>query len=93
MASNETSVENHSVLDTQNTGEYYIDPVDEWLAEQSGEWSKKYQGKCLAIVDCQVVAVKDTMEAAFKVFNEKYPDKTPFVWYVPKKEEIEEILL
>jgi hypothetical protein len=37
--------------------------------------------------------VEDTREAAFKVFDEKYPDKTPFVWYVPKKEEIEEILL
>jgi len=82
-----------SAKDIQNNEEYYIDPVDEWLSEQSKDWSKKYQGKCLAIVDCQVVAVEDTREAAFKVFDEKYPDKTPFVWYIPKKEEIEEILL
>jgi hypothetical protein len=82
-----------SAKDIQNNEEYYIDPVDEWIAEQSQEWSKKYQGKCLAIVDCHVVAVEDTREAAFKVFDEKYPDKAPFVWYVPKREEIEEILL
>jgi len=85
--------ENNSVSDTKNNEEYYIDPVDEWLAGQSKEWAEKYQGKCLAIVDCQVVAVADTREAAFKVFDEKYSDKTPFVWYVPKEEEIKEILL
>lgn len=82
-----------NLIENQNNEEYYTDPVDDWIAEQSQEWSEKYQGKCLAIVDCQVVAVEDTREAAFKVFDEKYPDKTPFVWYVPKREEIEEILL
>lgn len=82
-----------NLIENQKNEKYYIDPVDDWIAEQSQKWSEKYQGKCLAIVDCQVVAVEDTREAAFKVFDEKYLDKTPFVWYVPKREEIEEILL
>ena len=93
MTSKANLMESPAVPHTQDTVEYYIDPVDEWLAERSAEWSEKYQGKCLAIVDCQVVAVEDTREAAFKVFDEKYSDKIPFVWYVPLEEEIKEILL
>ncbi|MBI1928384.1 hypothetical protein HYR99_29590 [Candidatus Poribacteria bacterium] len=89
MTSKANLMESPSVPDAQDTVvEYYTDPVDEWLTEQSKEWSEKYQGKCLAIIDCQVVAVKDTREAAFKVFD-KYPDKIPFVWYVPTEEEME----
>ena len=74
--------------ETQTTVEYYTDPVDEWITEQSKEWSEKYQGKHLAIIDCQVIAVEDTIDAAFKVFD-KYPDTIPFVWYVPREDEWE----
>ncbi len=42
----------------------------------------------MAIVDCEVVAVEDTIDAAFKVFD-KYPDIIPLVWYVPTEEEME----
>ena len=91
MASKENLLENHAAPETQDSGEYYTDPVDEWLTEQSAEWAEKYQGKCLAIVDCQVVAVEDTRGAAFKVFD-RYPDKIPFVWYVPMEEELEMLL-
>ena len=66
MTSKANLIESPAVPETQNSVEYYIDPVDEWLTEQSKEWSEKYQGKHLAIVDCQVVAVEDTMDAAFK---------------------------
>jgi hypothetical protein len=92
MTAKANLTQHEATPETQDNEEYYTDPVDEWLAEQSEEWSQKYQGKCLAIVDCTVVAVEDTREAAFKVFD-RYPDQIPFVWYVPKEEEIKEILL
>ena len=92
MTSKRNSAQTDIPSATQDMGEYYIDPVDEWLTEQSKEWAEKYQGKYLAIVDCDVVGVENTIDAAFKAF-ESYPDKTPFVWYVPMEEEIKHSLL
>jgi len=45
--------------------EIYIDPIDEINFTFRGEWSEKFPGKYLAIVDCQVVAVEDTRNAAY----------------------------
>jgi hypothetical protein len=80
--------------------EIYIDPIDEWITENHGEWSEKYPGKYLAIVDCQVVAVEDTRDAAYDKLEQLYPErfyekdinKVPIVWYVPREEEMEMIL-
>ena len=80
--------ERRTVAPSEFADKYYIDPVDEWIAEQSSVWSEKYPGKFLAIIDCQVVAVKDTREEAFRVFD-PYPNETPFVWYVPTEEELD----
>jgi hypothetical protein len=91
MTAKTESTQNKATFPPLDDGEFYIDPVDEWLAEQSGEWSEKYQGKYLAIVDCEVVGVEDTMDVAFKVFD-KYPNEIPFVWYVPMEEELEMLL-
>ena len=80
--------------------ELYSDPVDDWIAENHGEWSEKYPGKYLAIIDCQVLAVEDTYDAAFDKLEELCPErfyetdfeKLPTVWYVPRAEEMEMIL-
>jgi len=80
--------------------EIYIDPIDEWITKNHSEWSEKYPGKYLAIVDCQVVAVEDTRDAAYdkleqlcpERFHEKEIDKAVIVWYVLREEEMEMIL-
>jgi len=80
--------------------ELYSDPVDDWIAEQSEEWSKKYPGKYLAIIDYQVIAIEDTRDAAYDKLEELCPErfyetdfeKVPTVWYVPRAEEMEMIL-
>ncbi|MFQ6043276.1 MAG: DUF5678 domain-containing protein, partial [Candidatus Poribacteria bacterium] len=72
--------------------ELYSDPVNDWIAEQSAEWSQKYEGKYLAIVDYQVVAVEDTRKAAYEKSDKLCPErfyetdleKVPMVLYVPR---------
>ena len=80
--------------------ELYSDPVNDWIAEQSAEWSEKYPGKYLALVDYQVIAVEDTRKAAYEKLNQLCPErfyetdleKVPTVWYIPREEEMEMIL-
>ena len=80
--------------------ELYSDPVNDWIAEQSAEWSEKYEGKYLAIVDYQVVAIEDTRKAAYEKLDKLCPErfyetdleKVPTVWYIPLAEELEMIL-
>ena len=80
--------------------ELYSDPVDDWIADQSEEWSRKYSGKYLAIVDYRVVAIEDTRKAAYEKLDKLCPErlyetdleKVPTVWYVPRAEEMEMIL-
>ena len=88
------------IRDSTTQTEIYIDPIDEWIDVNHGEWSEKYPGKYLAIVDCQVVAIEDTRKAAYQTLDRLYPerrketdfDKIPIVWYVPRAEELEMIL-
>lgn len=78
----------------------YIDPVDEWITENHEEWSRKYPGKYLALVDFKVVAVEETPEAALARLDAVCPErfketdlaKVPTVWYVPQREELEMLL-
>ena len=80
--------------------ELYSDPVDDWIAENHGEWAEKYPGKYLAIIDYQVIAVEDSYKAAFKKLRQLYPErfyetdleKVPTVWYVPRAEEMVMVL-
>ena len=78
----------------------YSDPVNDWIADQSEEWSRKYPGKYLAIVDYQVLAVEDTHRAASAKVRQVCPErffetdleKVPTIWYVPRAEEMEMVL-
>lgn len=80
--------------------EIYLDPVDVWISANHEEWSRKYPGKYLALMDFQVVAVEETRQAAFKTLDELRPgwmqetdfQKIPTVWYVPKPEELEMVI-
>jgi hypothetical protein len=80
--------------------ELYSDPVNDWIAQQSSEWSEKYEGKYLAIVDYQVVAIEDSRKAAYEKLDKLCPDrfeetdleKIPMVLYIPQMEEMEMIL-
>jgi hypothetical protein len=70
----------------------YIDPVDEWIADHSEEWSRKYPGKYLGIVNFQVVAIDDDPGRAYDKTLELHPEESPTVLYMPLKEELEMLL-
>lgn len=77
--------------------EYYIDPLDDWIAKNHGEWAQKYSGMCVAIVEegigkYRVGFVEKDRGAAFRRYHEEFPGQVPFVWYVPTDEEMEMIL-
>ncbi|MBM4048050.1 MAG: hypothetical protein FJ279_23355 [Planctomycetes bacterium] len=80
--------------------EFYTDPIDEWLSKMSSEWSEKYPGKYLAIIDTQLVPVCRTRRAAYAKLEALYPErfyardwrKAPLVWYVPRAREMEMVL-
>ncbi|MBI3922072.1 MAG: hypothetical protein HY318_11695 [Armatimonadetes bacterium] len=77
--------------------EYYVDPLDEWIADNHGEWSEKYAGMCVAIVEegkgtYRVGFVEADRSTAFRRFREEFPDKIPHVSYIPTDDEMEMVL-
>ncbi len=66
-----------------------LESIDEWYAEHFEDIVKKYGGKVIAVVDEEIVAVENTEKQADKAARNSYPDKIPFVTYVPRAEEIE----
>ena len=70
----------------------YTDPVDDWMADHSEEWSYKAPRKYLAIVDFQAVGVYDNPGIAYEEAHAKYPKGDLTVWYVPREEELVRIL-
>ena len=59
----------------------------EWLIKNSGELSKKYPGKYLAIIGETIAAIGATASEAFKLAKEKNPDKKVSIAYIPTAEE------
>lgn len=70
----------------------YTDPWENWIAEHSGEWSEKYPGKYLALVDFEMVGVHDSFGEAYDKASAEYPGGDLTVWYAPREEELEMIL-
>jgi hypothetical protein len=66
----------------------YIDPVDEWIADHSEEWSRKYPGKYLGIVNFQVVTIEADPGEAYDKAVALYPEESPIVLYMLRKEEL-----
>ncbi len=59
----------------------------EWFLKHSGELSKKYPGKYLAIIGEKIAAIGATASEAFKSAKEKNPDKKVSIAYIPTAEE------
>ena len=64
----------------------------EFLVKHSQEFSMKYPGKYVAIVDNKLVAVDQSEVEAFKSAKKKYPDKLVSLAYIPRKDELEMLL-
>ena len=63
--------------------------TDEFIWKNSLQWSKKYPGKYLAIVDNELVGISRDGHEAFKQAKAKYPDKLVHTTYMPLPEELE----
>lgn len=66
--------------------------VKDFLLEHSQEFSKKYPGKYIAMVENKLVAVNQSEVEAFKVAKKKYPDKLVSLSYIPRKDELVTLL-
>jgi len=64
----------------------------EFLLKHSQEWSEKYPGKCIAIVDCKLVAIGHDELEVFKETKRKYPDKEISITYLPTDDEVVTLL-
>ena len=72
--------------------EVLTDPLDEWIAEHSEEWSEQYPGKYLDIHDFRVEVVEDDPGLVYDRLVATHPDQSPTVLYVPRKDELEMLL-
>ena len=59
----------------------------EWMADHSTEISQKYRGKYLAVVNDEIFA-GETKDEVVKLLRERYPNRRPFVKYIPYKKKI-----
>ena len=64
----------------------------EFLLKHSLEWSEKYPGKCIAVVDDKLVAICHNELEVFKEAKEKYPDKEISIAYLPTDDEVVTLL-
>ncbi len=63
-----------------------------YLKRHSQGLSEKYSGKCVAVVDDQVIAVDENPLIAFNKASEKSPGKEIAIFYMAKDEELITIL-
>ena len=59
----------------------------EYLLEHSQEWSEKYPGKYIAIVEDELVGVSSSEHEVFEKAKKKYPGKEIYITYMPTDEE------
>ena len=60
---------------------------DSWFGENIEELAKKHAGEHVAIIDETPVAFGKDFKDAYDHAKEKFPDKVPYVAYIPKKGE------
>jgi len=65
----------------------------EWFAEHSAELAEKYPGKYIAIVNEEIAAIGDEPKKVDEEARKKYPESIPLVVYLPKKSELELLIL
>lgn len=56
--------------------------------KHSQEWSQKYPGKYIALVNNKIVAIGESELEIFKKAKEKYPKKEVSIAYLPTDEEM-----
>ncbi len=59
----------------------------EYLLKHSEELSKKYFGKCIAVVKDEMVAIGVDRMDAYKEAKKKHPGEKIAIFYVPTKDE------
>ncbi len=59
----------------------------EFLLKHSQEWSRKYPGKCIAVVGDELVAVGRDRVEVYKKAKKKYPKGKISISYIPTEEE------
>ncbi len=59
----------------------------EWFIQNSGELSKKYPGKYLAIIGEKIAAMGATASEAFRRAKKDHPDEKISIAYIPTVEE------
>ncbi|MBU4374330.1 MAG: succinyl-CoA synthetase subunit alpha [Euryarchaeota archaeon] len=64
----------------------------EFLLKHSQEWSEKYPGKCIAVVDEELAAIGHNELEVFKEAKRKYPDKEISIAYLPTDDEVVTLL-
>jgi len=62
---------------------------DEWFSQHSKEFSEKYAGMYIGIIENKVVIVNEDFGKVFQKVTEKYPKKIPRISYIPRKDELE----
>lgn len=60
---------------------------NEWIRTNLEEIVKKYAGNYIAVVDQEVVSCNKSGVEAEKEARNKYPDKMPMVFRVPREED------
>ncbi|MCK4613347.1 MAG: hypothetical protein KAU14_00975 [Thermoplasmata archaeon] len=60
----------------------------DWIRNHFRELVDTYPGKYIAVVEEEVVAVKDKPKAAEDEALKHYPESIPSVFLVPKKEDL-----
>lgn len=59
----------------------------EFLLKHSQEWSKRYPGKCIAIVGDKLVAIGRDRIEVYQKAKKKYPKEEISISYIPTPEE------
>ena len=65
----------------------------EFFLKHSQEWSLKYPGKHIAIINNEIVAIGDSELEVFKKAKEKYPEEEVSIAYLPTDEEMVTLLV
>ena len=65
-----------------------LEALDHWYAAHFEELVQNYTGKCIAVVEGEVVVVADTEKDADRLTREKHLGVIPLVLYIPTEEEL-----
>lgn len=65
-----------------------LEKYDNWLAEHFEELVSKYSKKTIAVVNDEIIAVRNNEKELDRMAREKFPEAVPFVFTVPAEEDL-----